>query len=155
MPEVPCGEQATMRHLETEIEIAASPEKIWAILTDFPAMPTWNPFIRAIRGRPAEGSDSRFCWRRRAKARCGFGPRFSFLTPARELRWRGSLGVPGLFDGEHMFRLDTISPSHTRFLHAETFSGLLVPLIMRGTTLAATRAGFIAMNAALKAKAEI
>jgi hypothetical protein len=144
-----------MRHLETEIEIAASPEKIWAILTDFPAMPTWNPFIRAIRGRPAEGERLEVLLAPPGQSPMRFRPTLLVLTPARELRWRGSLGVPGLFDGEHMFRLDTISPSHTRFLHAETFSGLLVPLIMRGTTLAATRAGFIAMNAALKAKAEI
>ncbi|MHB8211958.1 MAG: SRPBCC family protein [Acidithiobacillus sp.] len=32
-----------MRQVETEIEIAASPERIWSILMDFSAYPEWNP----------------------------------------------------------------------------------------------------------------
>jgi len=143
-----------MRQLETEIEIAASPEKIWAILTDFPAMPTWNPFIRAIRGRPVEGERLEVLLAPAGQSPMRFRPVLLVVVPARELRWRGRLGVPGLFDGEHVLRLDAISPDHTRFSHSETFSGLLVPLIMRGAMRAATRAGFIAMNAALKVKAE-
>jgi hypothetical protein len=39
-------------------------------------------------------------------------------------------------------------------LQRERFSGLLVPLIMRGEMLIATRRGFTAMNEALKSKAE-
>jgi uncharacterized protein YndB with AHSA1/START domain len=32
-----------MRELGTEVEIAAPPERIWEILTDFAAYPDWNP----------------------------------------------------------------------------------------------------------------
>ncbi|MFZ2155466.1 MAG: SRPBCC domain-containing protein, partial [Bradyrhizobium sp.] len=42
--------------IETEIMIAASPEEIWAVLTDFDAYPNWNPFIRRIGGSAVVGA---------------------------------------------------------------------------------------------------
>ena len=35
-----------------------------------------------------------------------FKPVLLTVKPARELRWRGSLVLPGVFDGEHSFLLD-------------------------------------------------
>ena len=43
------------RRIETEIDINAPAAKVWAVLTDFPKMPLWNPFITAIAGTPAAG----------------------------------------------------------------------------------------------------
>nr|WP_255305408.1 SRPBCC family protein [Acidithiobacillus ferrivorans] len=34
-----------MHQIETNIEITATPERVWSILMDFPAYPQWNPFI--------------------------------------------------------------------------------------------------------------
>jgi hypothetical protein len=39
-------------HFETAIQIEASAARVWAILTDFPRMPSWNPFILSIAGEP-------------------------------------------------------------------------------------------------------
>jgi hypothetical protein len=36
--------------VHSQTTIAASPERIWAILTDFPSYPSWNPFVKAISG---------------------------------------------------------------------------------------------------------
>lgn len=35
-----------MKELFTEIEIKATPESVWQLLTDFEKYPEWNPFIR-------------------------------------------------------------------------------------------------------------
>ena len=67
------------------------------------------------------------------------------------LRWRGRLGMPGLFDGEHEFRLEPIPDGGTRFTQRETFTGLLVPMMPR--VLVDTATGFAAMNAALRDRA--
>src|ERR1041384_7419396 len=48
--------RAAMRELRTEIDIAAPPELVWAVLTSFDASPDWNPFMRSISGRCEAGS---------------------------------------------------------------------------------------------------
>jgi hypothetical protein len=83
-----------------------------------------------------------------------FKPRLLVFEPQRELRWRGQLLAPGIFDGEHYFQLAEISPGRVHFVHGEVFSGFLVPLLLRGSMLAGTERGFAAMNQALKARAE-
>jgi putative acetyltransferase len=142
------------RRIETTVLIAAPPERVWETLTDFQRMPDWNPFIRAIDG-PLEAS-ARLSVRIAPPGTSGmrFRPKVLAVVPGRELRWRGSLLVPGLFDGEHHFILEPDGAGGTRFDHGESFSGILAPLLMRGRTLEATRAGFLAMNAALKQTVE-
>ena len=75
-------------------------------------------------------------------------------TPEREFRWKGILFVRGLFDGEHCFRLSAMTATSTHLVHEEFFSGILVPLTMRGRLMEGTVAGFQAMNQALKTRAE-
>jgi hypothetical protein len=41
--------------LYSQIEIRASPERIWEILSDFLNYPDWNPFIRNIQGKAVVG----------------------------------------------------------------------------------------------------
>ena len=43
-------EVVPMKELHSEIEIDASAERVWGILTDFASYPEWNPFIRRISG---------------------------------------------------------------------------------------------------------
>lgn len=40
------------KEIVTEIEINATPSRIWQILTNFEKYPTWNPFIKKISGIP-------------------------------------------------------------------------------------------------------
>ena len=41
--------------LVTEIEIAASAEQVWQVLTDLATYPDWKPFIRSVSGQPVTG----------------------------------------------------------------------------------------------------
>jgi uncharacterized protein YndB with AHSA1/START domain len=43
------------RPLHTEIEIEASPDRVWKTLTDFAAYPDWNPFIVQADDLPPQG----------------------------------------------------------------------------------------------------
>lgn len=83
-------------------------------------------------------------------------PPLPAATPSREFRWCGKLwGLPGLFTGVHYFLLEPIGPggSHTKFVHGESFTGLLIPVV-GAADWAAIEQGFEEMNAALKARAE-
>jgi hypothetical protein len=139
------------RQIRTEIEINASAERVWSVLSNFPEYPNWNPFIGNISGTPEEGQ----------RLEVSFLPSGWFSTfrpvvlvaqPAREFRWRGSLPIPGLFTGEHHFVIEPLAPGRVRFVHGEDFSGLLLPFA--SGLLDRTRHGFEAMNIALKKRAE-
>jgi hypothetical protein len=78
-----------------------------------------------------------------------FRPRVTVAEPGRELRWRGRLLMPYLFDGEHYFILDP-APGGTRLRHGERFAGILVPLV----PVTDFTNDFSAMNAALQVEAE-
>jgi hypothetical protein len=142
-----------VRQIETEIDISAAPERVWAVLTDFAKYPSWNPFIREIEGTVAAGERLRVRIYPPEGSPMSFRPTIQHLSPGKELRWLGHLFVPGLFDGEHSFKLDTVGGAGVRFGHGEVFRGLLVPLFPE-SMYARTRRGFDEMNQALKREAE-
>ena len=142
-----------MREILTTVEIDAPPERVWDVLTDFDAYDEWNPFLRVV-GRPNVGARPRIRLTPPSGRSMEFRPEVLVSEPNREFRWKGHLFVPGLFDGEHRFVLDSLDGGRrTRLTHAETFSGVLAGPVLwvdRGDT----RAGFEAMNEALKRRAE-
>jgi hypothetical protein len=82
-----------------------------------------------------------------------FRPTVLNASKPHELRWKGRLLLPRIFDGEHYFRILPLGPGNVRFVQGERFSGVLVPLPKRSLDTG-TRAGFIAMNKALKVRVE-
>ena len=140
------------RQIDTRMEINAPADRVWRILTDFPAMPSWNPFIRSISGELRQGSRLSVHIAPPGRTGMRFAPKILVLEPERELRWLGRLLIPRLFDGEHYFILDNIDERRTLLTHGQTFSGILVGLF--GGGLEATKGGFMAMNHALKQRAE-
>jgi hypothetical protein len=140
------------RQIETEIDINAPAAKVWAVLTDFPHMPLWNPFITAIAGSLAAGERLTLTVHPPGKSGITIKPTLLKVSPERELRWLGHLFISGIFDGEHYFLLDPLGDDRTRLTHGESFSGVLVGFLQ--ATLDATETGFNAMNAALKRQAE-
>jgi hypothetical protein len=142
------------QHIETTMEIEAPPARVWQALTDFAAMPIWNPFIREIRGPLREGARLSIQIKPPGKRAMGFRPTVLRVSPERELRWLGTLLIPGLFNGEHYFLLNPVGADATRFTHGEKFWGLLVGPFARRGMLDATREGLESMNVALKMRVE-
>ena len=138
--------------IETEMPIAASPARVWALLMDFGQHTQWNPFIRHIEGQAEVGQKLRVRVQPAGGSEMGFEPLVLVVKPLEEFRWKGRFVMPGLFDGEHYFQLRAQEDGGTLLVHGERFSGLLVPLL-RGQLDTGTRAGFRAMNEALKSEA--
>lgn len=142
-----------MQHsISRSIEIDAPPEAVWSQLADTAAYPDWNPFVRRLEGRLEEGAPLEVEIAPPGGRAMTFRPTVLAARPNRELRWRGRLLLPGLFDGEHAFRIEPLEGDRSRFTQSERFSGLLVRPLRR--SLANTERGFEAMNEALKARAE-
>lgn len=142
-----------IHHLHTEIEIDASAERVWAVLSDFSSYPQWNPFVRSVVGAPQQGARLQTAIQPSGGKVLRFSPVVLAAETGRELRWLGRFLFPGLFDGEHRFLIEPLGEGKVRFQQSERFSGLLVTLL-RGSLDRNTKRGFEEMNRALKARAE-
>jgi len=142
-----------MKELRSEIEIQASAERVWQLLTDFTSFPQWNPFIRRASGTVQPGERLEVKIKPSGASGMTFRPTVLIAEPNRELRWLGRLLIPGLFDGEHIFTIEPLGANRVRFVQREIFTGLLVPLFARRLDTD-TRRGFEEMNQALKVRAE-
>src|SRR5436309_9656686 len=118
------------KQLRTEIDIDATPERVWQILTDFAAYPQWNPFLTSASGTPVTGARLTVRMQPEGGRAMTFRPTVREAVPQRRLRWLGRLLLPGIFDGEHSF---TIEPRDggVRLVQQEKFRGVLVPLLAR------------------------
>jgi hypothetical protein len=142
-----------MKVLHSEIEIDAGAELVWGVLTDFASYPEWNPFVREISGEPEVGERLEVRLEPPGGRGITLRPTVLEAEPERELRWLGHLWVSGLFDGEHSLSIHPLGEDRVRFVQAETFTGMLVPLFARSLD-DGTRRGFEEMNRALKERAE-
>jgi hypothetical protein len=139
-----------MRKLEHVTEIEAPASTVWQVLTATEQYNQWNPFMPSLVGALHVGERLTVTIRT-GRRTMRFRPIVETLEEGGVLRWRGRLGLPGLFDGKHELRVEATGPGTSRFTQRGTFRGLLVPLM--GRVLADTDAGFAAMNAALDARA--
>lgn len=140
--------------LHTEIEIAAPAEIVWRILSELSAYPDWNPFLVRVDGQLAVGARLEVTFAPPGGKPMTMRPTVLRVAPGRGFAWLGRLaGVPKLFDGEHSFAIEPIDGGRVRFVQSEKFGGILLPFL-RKMLDTSTRAGFEALNAAIKARAE-
>ncbi|MGE3625300.1 MAG: SRPBCC family protein [Hyphomicrobiales bacterium] len=141
-----------MKTVHTEIGVMAPADVVWATLTDFASWEKWNPIIK-VSGRLAPGERLSVTVAPPGQKPRTLVTRIVKLEEGREFRWSGGLPVPGIFNGEHGFRVVPEDTGRCRFEQFETFSGL-----MAGSFLArngkAMETGFTAMNRMLKREAE-
>jgi len=142
-----------VREIRAETVIDAPPGVVWQVLTNFAAYPEWNLFILSIEGKPWVGTHLSVEIRPPGMRSMRFSPRVLRVAKDHELRWIGRVLIAGIFDGEHRF---TIAPegAGSRFVQAEVFTGLLVPVVDLTSTFRATHLGFLQMNRALRERAE-
>lgn len=138
--------------IATAVEIDAPPARVWQVLTDLPAYPEWNPFIVEAKGKLAVEETLSLRMALPGRDAVTIEPRLLVVEPERELRWKGRLLIPGLFDGEHAFVLTPLGEGRTRLDHSERFAGALLPLA-RLLIYDATVQSFRALDAELAKRA--
>lgn len=138
-------------NIETEIDIDAPPEAVWEILADFKTWKDWNPFITGD-GEAKVGASLLLEIAPPGKKPMKFSPKVQIADAPKRLEWLGRVLMPGIFDGHHCFHLE-VQDGGTRLRQFENFTGILVGPVI-GKQKAATELGFMAMNRALKKRAE-
>jgi hypothetical protein len=141
-----------MKELRTEIEIQATPDKVWQVLTSLDKYPEWNPFIHHAIGKAEVGKTVDIDFQpdsKGLKLHCTVVK----VEPNRELCWKYHFILPILIRGEHSFIIEPLENNRIRFIDREIFFGLLVPLQAKDIDTN-SKQGFEAMDKALKARAE-
>jgi len=141
------------KEIKAEIVINASPEKIWVILKNFDNYPTWNPFIKSIKGEVKVGNKITVRIEPPNAKGMTFKPKVLTYETNKQLSWLGQLFFTGVFDGEHKFELIDNGNRTTTFTQSEKFKGFLVPLFKKQLDNN-TKKGFEEMNKKLKELAE-
>jgi hypothetical protein len=110
-----------------ERHIAATPERVWGLLTDARGYAAWNRAVVSIEGDIRAGSTIKLVSTVNPKRT--FSLAVSKVDAPRSMVW--SDGMPlGLFTGERTFRL-TPRDGGTDFSMTETYRGVMAGLITR------------------------
>jgi hypothetical protein len=113
--------------VQAQIEIAADPAQVWALLSDLAGYPRWNPSIAQLDGQLISGARLRLRARFPGGLRVTVRPKLAPVETAHQLSWIAALLHPKFFSAEHRFVLDRI-PSGVRLTQREDFRGWIAPL---------------------------
>lgn len=141
------------KEIKTQMQINATPQQVWDVLTDFKNYSKWNPFVRSIIGDVREGNKIKVVLGPQGDKPMTFNPKVLAFKEAQDFRWLGHLLFPGIFDGEHYFELLENVDGSTTFIHGERFEGILVGMMAKKLDTD-IKLGFEAMNKALKKQVE-
>ena len=137
-----------MKSYESQADINASPEQIWAVLTDAPGYSHWDSGVVRVEGTIAPGNTIKVF--SSVNPNRAFPVKVTDFQPGRQMRWTGGMPL-GLFRGERTFRLIP-SGDTTRFEMREEYTGPMLPLIWR--SMPDLGPSFAQFAAGLKARAE-
>lgn len=137
-----------MKSFAVSTHIHATPEAVWALLTDGAAWTTWNPTVEKVEGSIVpHGKLKVFTKLRPGQA---FPVKVSEFTPPSRMVWTGGMPL-GLFKGQRTYTL-TPKDGGVVFDMREEFTGLMAPVITK--SIPDLQPAFDAFAAALKVRAE-
>jgi hypothetical protein len=117
-----------MRYYEAAARIAASPEAVWAVLSDGAGWAAWDSGVDAVEGRIAMGETIKI--RSQAAPGRSFPVKVTTFEPPVQLRFSG--GMPfGLFRGVRRYDLSRDADGGTAFHMREEYTGPLLGMIWR------------------------
>ena len=113
-------------HFEASADVRAGPDRIWSILTDAPAYPTWDSGVTKVEGTIADGE--KITVHSEVAAGRAFPVKVT-MRPLNEMTWTGGMPL-GLFTGVRTFRLAPSNGS-TKVTMREEYSGPLAGMMSR------------------------
>lgn len=138
--------------IDSEIGIAAPPERVWALLTDFAGYAAWNPWIVGIEGALAPGTTLRLKSIHVPGQTPTDGLVLLVSADFPEMRWEGGHPDREVLKGDHLFRCEPAAGG-CRFIHREAFTGISAERLVQDYG-ARIEANFHRFNQALKQAAE-
>ncbi len=139
-----------MTEISAAIEIAATPDRVWAVLSDLASYPDWNPVFGQVSGQLAVGNRITLTSTQPVTGRTmTVKVKVVSAKPATELRWASS--VLGLMNSERSFILSP-ADGGTRLMQTGTYRGLFTRFPHK--TIGRIQVSFETINQAVKQRAE-
>jgi hypothetical protein len=138
--------------IEHRIGVQAPAEVVWEVIRDLPAWESWNPTYPKASGEIRIGGQLAMTVTLPGQAPMEIAPVVLDWVPGEQLHWRVSL-FHGLVKTVRFIEIEALSETGCIVSNGEYIGGLLGPSAVRRMGRSIHR-GFVAMNEALKARAE-
>jgi uncharacterized protein YndB with AHSA1/START domain len=111
-------------------DIAAPPELVWRVLTEFVDYPEWHPTLTVRPPVPelVAGAQLHLTLSGGAAGDQAFTAEIVEVRPPQRLVWSG--GLPDVFLGRHTFTLDELPDGGTRLTDTEEWTGALAETVV-------------------------
>lgn len=139
-----------MKTVKTHLDLDASAEEAWAVLSDMEGWSSWNPVIPRMKADPRLGGKVKFEIHVAPGKPMNLASKIVTWEENRGLAWGG--GLPGVFTGRHYFELEPLEDGRCRITHGEDFRGLVPAIVLNEARLANIEAAYAKMNEALAAE---
>ncbi|MDP9295828.1 MAG: SRPBCC family protein [Actinomycetota bacterium] len=130
---------------EGELQIAAPPETVWAVISDLPGWPSWNSEIKSITLEGPVAPGTVFRW----KSKTSLVSKLEVVDPPREIAWTG---VTMRIRAVHVFRFEPRDGG--TLAHSEESWRGLIPSVLKGYSRKTLQSGIDGILKSLKMEAE-
>ena len=141
-----------VREIKTEIQISATPEEVWKVLTNINSWKEWNPTILLAEGTSSVNSKLNITINGNGKGDSYYQPIVIESSAPNNFRWRATMMANFIFRNDRVFTLES-RDGGTYLTHKEEFKGMMVPIIC-GMLQEFVEGSLNQMNKSLKEKME-
>jgi len=138
---------------KTTFSVAASADRVWAVLGDLDKWSEWNPSVPSISGDFQQGSTLKLTLAMPGRPSANVKATVTDLQPGRRFAWHGNVGGDRIFQGTRSFDLEPQPDGTALVTHIEDVGGLLFP-VFKALMGSAIQAHHDNLNKALKNRAE-
>lgn len=137
----------------TTFPVAASPERVWAVLADLGSWSEWNPSVPKASGEFAEGSTLKVTLAMPGRPSANVKATLTELDPNRRFVWHGNVGGDWFFRGTRTITIEPVADGTVQVTHIEDVGGAFFPVfkLLMGGAIQKHHDNF---NEGLKARAE-
>ncbi|MFY8000653.1 MAG: SRPBCC family protein [Candidatus Kapaibacteriota bacterium] len=136
--------------IRKDVEINASPAKVWRAVVEFEKYKEWNSQLQYLGGEVKPQGLLHLKLSVKGTDPYEFKPIVSYWEENKRFAWLAATGLPRVFDGEHFFELQDLGNGKTMVVNREEYRGVLSLIIRNLPMMNNAPEGFELMNTELK-----